>query len=631
MIKYITLLTVLLIICAPSSAFAYKKETKWQRDIKPIKEDTSYIAQDLYMWMNVTQGKEKFSTKELIDFTQRNSNWPKMYKFNEIIEDGVGVYLPAEEEIEWFHSRSPRTYKGANHYLDTLIEQDKTQAADRHLNKFWIKARLKRKETANFAKKYKSLFSNKDHKARLENLLWERRYREAKYMLGLVDKSSKQIANARISLGRLHYKASPLVNALSDAQKNDPGIIYDRVKWRRRMDKDSGALKMLKKQPLIITHSHLWWKERNILSRRFIEDGKYSKAYDLVSRHGLRINDKSYAQSEWLLGWLAISFLNKPDTAYRHFENFYQSVSSAISRARAAYWLGIADDMMGRPEPAKNWYKLASYFPSTFYGQLAHEKVYGPVDASHFLDNQTSEQVQINFYKKDLVKAIQLLTKHKLHRYTESLFKKLLKQADKRPDYIMVAQLAIEANQIEYAVEANKLVQQKLGTFLFVAGYPLLETIPTSDIDKALTHAIVYRESMFNKKAVSGAGARGLMQLMPATARGVSRKIRQKYNRSKLTTNPFYNLQLGTAYISQMLKRYDGSYPLAIAAYNAGPRNVKRWIKMFGDPRNDGVDIIDWMEQIPVYETRNYVQRVMETYYIYKLKFSEKPTTVLNF
>ncbi len=612
-------------------SYAYKKETKWQRDIKSIQAETSPIAKKLYMWLNVTQNKEKFSTKNLIAFTRENPDWPQMYKFNEIIEDGVGVYLPAAEEIKWFHSRSPRTYKGANHYLDTLIEQGKTEAAKRHLNKFWIKARLDKKETMAFAKKYKALFTKADHSARINNLLWNRRYTEAKRMFSLVNKNAAQIAKARIALGRLSYKASSLVNALSKEQQMDAGIIYDRVKWRRRMKKDSGALDMLKRQPQKLTHSKKWWTERNILSRRFIEKGKYAKAYDLISKHGMTSKDKSYAQAEWLLGWISLSFLNKQDRAYRHFENFYQSVTSAISRARAAYWLGRSDDAMGREIPAQNWYKLASYFPSTFYGQLAHEKVYGHVDSSQFLDNQTSMHLQSAFYKKDLVKAIQLLAKHDLHRYTEPFFKKLLKQAKKRADYIMIAQLAIEAKQIQYAVEANKVIQQKLGTFLFIAGYPLLDTTPDIDIEKALTHAIVYRESMFNQKAISSAGARGLMQLMPATARGVSRKIRKKYSRHKLTANPFYNLQLGSKYISQMLKRYDGSYPLAIAAYNAGPRNVRKWIKKFGDPRDENIDIIDWMEQIPVYETRNYVQRVMETYYIYKIKFSEKPKTVFNY
>jgi soluble lytic murein transglycosylase len=173
-------------------------------------------------------------------------------------------------------------------------------------------------------------------------------------------------------------------------------------------------------------------------------------------------------------------------------------------------------------------------------------------------------------------------------------------------------------------------MQLKIGEFMYTEGYPLLPTLTVHEPESALIHAIVHRESMFNTEAGSPAGARGLMQLMPGTAKQVARSIGKSYSADKLTENPQYNIELGAAYLQHLLENYDNFYPLAIAAYNAGPANVAQWEKEFGDPRSSKVNLLDWIEQIPIYETRNYIQRVMESYYIYRLRLNQEPRTVLG-
>ncbi|MCK5518988.1 MAG: lytic transglycosylase domain-containing protein, partial [Alphaproteobacteria bacterium] len=248
-----------------------------------------------------------------------------------------------------------------------------------------------------------------------------------------------------------------------------------------------------------------------------------------------------------------------------------------------------------------------------------------------FKDDHISQKTLQGFESKEMVQAARLLSSAGLSKIADPFFVKLLKDTTDRSDFVMTARLARETGRHYFTVEANKQLQQKLGEFMFMDGYPLLQIQPVNKPEVSLVHAIVYRESMFDTTATSSAGARGLMQLMPNTARQVSKSIGKKFISRKLTNNPQYNIELGTAYLQSLLDTYNESYPLAIAAYNAGPGNVDKWINQFGDPRSNRIDIIDWIEQIPFYETRNYVQRVMESYYIYRLRLFKRPKTILEF
>lgn len=630
--KLITLFfTFLSILICSIPTHAYNKDDKWEAQIAPLKAEKSEIAKKLYLWLNVTNDKGEFDTRELINFAFENEHWPMLHKFREDVEEDIEEKVKPNGIRLWFDQKHPKTYSGVVAYIEALEKLDHRMEARDNIKKLWVSVSLKKQETIKLYKDYRHYLKAEDIKNRLEYLLWNRRYYEAGYMLPIATESDKKIARARMSLGRLSYKADKYVAALSAEEKMHPGVIYDRAKWRRRKKKTTSAIKMLNNQPDEITYPKLWWHERNILSRRLIEEANYKGAYDVIAQHGLKADDKGYSQAEWLLGWLALRFLNNPSEAYTHFENFHSAVGSAISRSRAAYWLGRTDEELGNKHSATNWYKLASQFSSTFYGQLAAEKIADKIHKKQFFRDIIFSRDSREFNDNELVSAIRLLHKHKLDKYNKSLFTKLFHAAEGRNDYVLIANLAREIGSKKYVVEANKRAQQNLGVFMFDVGYPELEFKTSNKSDKALIHAVTYRESMFDAKVISHAGARGLMQLMPSTAKGVAKRTQNRYVRSHLTTKPEYNVKLGTAYMEQLLEKYDGFYPMAIAAYNAGSRNVAKWIKRFGDPRTEQIDIIDWLELIPLYETRNYVQRVMETYYIYNLKFDKTPRTVMSF
>lgn len=626
--KWISILTALLLF-SPLPAFSQNQA------FDSLRNNPDPVAAKLMIWLDVTTTPRPKNVKTLIDFTIANADWPKLHEFRARIEKDIAASLRPHGIAEWFNQVPPESYAGIKAYTGALLRLDHPDKAKTALRKFWLVAELNKKETEALSSQYKKLFSPTDFIDRLDALLWENRYQEAEYMLPLVDAGHRKLAEARISLGRLSSKAPKLVRAVPAALQNDAGLLFDRLTWRRKMNKDPDALEILRRAPKNAPHPELWWRERNILARRAIEKENYAGAYKIISTHGLIPTTfaltADYSQAEWLSGWLALRFLHQPDKAYRHFDRFYQVVTSAVSRSRAAWWLARASESLHKTESASNWDKLGAQFPSTFYGQLSFEKLHGISYNAQFLDDQTSPEAKRHFEGRSLVRAVRLLAHAGLPKYADPFFVKLLEQAKDRSDFVLIAKLARAIDRSYYAVESNKQLQQKLGSFMFTEGYPLLPALHVQEPESALIHAIVHRESMFDSMASSPAGARGLMQLMPATARQISRNIGKRFTLDKLHDDPRYNIELGAAYLQSLLEAYDGFYPLAIAAYNAGPGNVNLWLRKFGDPRRGKIGIVDWIELIPIYETRNYVQRVMESYYIYKLKLSETPKTVMGF
>ncbi|MCK5555923.1 MAG: lytic transglycosylase domain-containing protein [Alphaproteobacteria bacterium] len=611
--------------------FSSTTNHNWQKTFNVLRKSNTTVARKLLVWLTVTETKIPIAPDDLILFTLENPGWPKLYTFHNRIEKNISASsLRSHEIIEWFYQNPPKSIDGIRVYIKELLRLGQKDKAKTALKKFWRVAKLNQKETAKLARIYRKLFSTANHADRLDNLLWKRRYKEASYTLHLVGKNARNMGKARIALGRFSSKASKLVRIVPIKLRNNEGFMYDRVKWRRKMNMDDNAFDLLQQMPKNPKHPILWWQERNILARRAIEKRNYVRAYNIIKKHGMT-SGGNYAHAEWLLGWLSLRFLNQPDIAYQHFDNFRKAVSSAISQARGAYWLARTAETMKQKKVTIIWDMHSAHFPSTYYGQLSFEKLYGQKYIPQFKDDHISQKTLQGFESKEMVQAARLLSSAGLSKIADPFFVKLLKDTTDRSDFVMTARLARETGRHYFTVEANKQLQQKLGEFMFMDGYPLLQIQPVNKPEVSLVHAIVYRESMFDTTATSSAGARGLMQLMPNTARQVSKSIGKKFISRKLTNNPQYNIELGTAYLQSLLNTYNGSYPLAIAAYNAGPGNVDKWINQFGDPRSNRIDIIDWIEQIPFYETRNYVQRVMESYYIYRLRLSKRPKTILEF
>jgi len=404
--------------------------------------------------------------------------------------------------------------------------------------------------------------------------------------------------------------------------------------WRRRHDMDFRAMEILYSPPSAdkITNLDDWWRERHILTRRLIAEKRYKSAYNLVSKH-VQKDGVNYAEAEFLAGWLALEFLNQPWKAFEHFERLYYKTSTPISRSRGAYWAARASDALGDKEVARQWYRVAAQHQVAFYGQMALAILAPEDQPPQQVPPERTLKGQRLFEQWDMVRLVRLLDKAGQSHMSDRFLEAVLAAVQTPEQYRMAAELATDIHHYHMAVKIARVALQK-NILLIDHAYPtIVSRLQSIDLEWALVHGLIRQESGFDAEIQSPAGARGLMQLMPSTANLVARHLGIAHRTSWLTSKPDHNIILGSAYLAQMLGDFDGSYPLAVAAYNAGPNRVRRWLKEYGDPRKGEVNMVNWIEMIPVGETRNYVQRVLESTYIYRIKLKnvqDRPDALLH-
>ena len=465
--------------------------------------------------------------------------------------------------------------------------------------------------------------TREDHLERLERILWEGRFYPVRRMYRRVNGKVRALAEARITLRRMRGGVDRAIERVPENMRDDPGLIYERLRWRRRKGKDAFAMELLVSPPENLGQPELWWRERAILSRRSLNAGHVSDAYKLAKDHGLSpANGADYLEAEWFAGWVALRFLSDLTMASKHFQTVFKAANYPISLSRGAYWVGRAEEAQGNKKSALEWYKRALKFSTTYYGQLAANKIDG-VHKISLPEIPEIEKAELKkFQSHSLVNVVTVLSHAKLTDLMRPFVRKLISESDSAGWRTLVAGLASDSGRPDLGILTAKRTMRENG-MLLESGYPLIEIKLKTPIEAPFVNAIIRQESAFYTSAKSHAGAQGLMQIMPATAKRVAKRNSIRYVRSKLTTDPQYNLRLGHAYLDELLNQYNNSYVLTLAAYNAGPARVRRWIKRNGDPRDPKVDAIDWIEMIPFTETRNYVQRVMENLHVYRHRLSD--------
>ena len=382
-----------------------------------------------------------------------------------------------------------------------------------------------------------------------------------------------------------------------------------------------------------LVRADLWWKERHIVSRSLIYKKKYQKAYEVAKNHSLT-DGPEFAEAEWMSGWIALVFLNDPNRALGHFKDFYENVGYPISLARGAYWMGITYEKLGNNKLSQNFFQEGSKYLTTYYGQLSFEKI-NPTGEFELNDqSKYSKDYEKEFNKSPLVKHVILLKELNKTKYSKDIIKHLAEVNIDKGSEVLAAKLATEVGRYDYAIQISKKASYEK-RFYNKFNYPIITTprvingkaMPSQEIILAITR----QESEFDPKANSYAGAKGMMQLMTYTAKLVAKQMKVPYRKSKLTSDPEYNIRLGTYYFNSLLNEYREVYPFAIAAYNAGPKRVKYWRKINGDPTKGKIDFVNWIELIKFKETRNYVQRVLENANVYRYMLSGKSVELENY
>jgi soluble lytic murein transglycosylase len=467
-----------------------------------------------------------------------------------------------------------------------------------------------------------------DNARRLDRLIWDHQTEEAKHMLKHVGQDTAALAQARLGLAAMNPGVERLIAKVPSRLQNDAGLLYERMRWRRHKDLDDDAASILEHPPADLVRAEAWATERLIIARRLLDDGQAARAYKLASNSGLSTGP-TFAELEFLAGWIALRNLKQPGTAYNHFVHLYHAVTLPISLARGAYWSARAAEAMGNASLAATWYDTAAPYVTTYYGQLAAAHL-GATAATLKVSEPSPTQAEIHaFESNELVQLARDLAQIGDTDDLAVFLRRITDEAKTPADYALTARLARALARPDVAVFTAKRASYA-GVTLMDEGYPVADLPPGGNSEAPLVLAMTRQESAFDTRAVSSAGAMGLMQLMPATANKIAQLLHLPFSRQRLTQDVGYNVTLGRAYLDTLVDSFSGSYVLAVAAYNAGPARVHQWIAAHGDPRSANVDPVDWVERIPFTETRNYVQRVLENLQVYRFRLgSSLPTLSL--
>ncbi len=589
-------------------------------DVRKLSRAKSNGAADkIIEWMRLRSAKVRAGFPEVSAFIKANPAWPDQDKLRRRAEEMMGG-LPADEVLAWFDSYPMESPDGAYHLANALESVGRNDAAAKAVRHAWITMELGPKQATDFKARFRKYLGQKEEIAKLEYLLWEREVRASRRQMRKVPPEWRQLARARIALMIRARNASSLLRRVKPALMQNQGIVFERVRWRRRAKRMDSAIDMLlANRPVNPSRPDRWWRERNYLARWAMKEERPELAYRLASEHG-QTSGIGFAGAEWLAGWIALRKLNKPDAALKHFKALYNGVKFPVSRSRGAYWTARALETKEQHSEATKWYRTAAQHMTRFYGQVAAGHVLAAERPKLPTEREPTDADRRAFEAHDAVRAIRVLAQLDRRRDIKRFLLGLADDAKTQIEWTLAARLAQEMGRHDVGVSIAKRALRK-GVILSKTGYPALEPVSNGDRafpDPALIFSVVRQESAFDPKAISHAGARGLMQIMPQTALRVARRLKVPYSRNRLTRDPAYNLRLGQAYLANMIRDYDGSLILALGAYNAGPLRVERWLRRYGDPGPSIYDAIDWIESIPFTETRTYVQRVLENLTVYR-------------
>ncbi len=604
------------------AAFALAEAGEWDRAYTMTAKGNHPALVKVITWIRLTKSQPVPPFEEITAFIEANPTWPGMATLRRraeaAIDDSTDKWLVAD----WFAAYPPLSGIGKMWLAEAYAVAGDDQVATTLLRDAWVNHNFAYREEKTFYARHHKQLTGDDHIARLDRLLWEGKRGAARRLRRRIDAGYWALAEARIALRAFAGGVDGAIARVPAELRDHPSLWYERLRWRRRKGFDESARKIISALPEDLMKPAAWWHEIHIEIRRTIADGLITEAYEFANDHRQH-QPLPVSEAEWLAGWIALSFLNDPDVAYPHFALLHSAVRYPISIARGAYWTGRAAAAVNNPVLARHWFGAAAQFPTTFYGQLALAAL-GGKELFKLPPPPTpnaGDVAAIDGY--ELTAVVRALAESGHKKLLRPFVTKLLDVAVTPGQRRLVAAVVAAAGRPEFAVVVARRSARK-GTALIKYGYPVIDqpqgSGPGSMVDDALVLAMMRQESGFDQMAVSRAGALGYLQLMPATARTVAKRLGLPYSKARLTNDPDYNLTLGRAFIAKLLDNYDGSYALALAAYNAGPSRVRRWVRLYGDPRKGDIDIIDWIELIPISETRNYVQRVMEAVAIYRYR-----------
>jgi soluble lytic murein transglycosylase len=591
---------------------------------------TDPLLDAVVTWDRLRRDNGPATFGEIATFLRAHRGWPSeallRRRAEKLIDDRVGF----PERIAFFRDFPPLSSLAKLRLAEAQLVARDFGSSNANARAAWIAGGLDVVAELQLQNEFAIALTPTDHAARLDRLLWRGETTAAGRMLALVAPDVRAMAVARIAMLTGAGAATALAS-LPVAARGDAGIVEAQTIWLKRTGDLAAARTAMAAYdgaPGLVTDPEQWLKLRLELARGAMRDGQNDLAYRLAAKHaafplGRPLTEwslgerQNFIDNEWLAGWIALRRLNQPSLALPHFERVRDAALTPVTQARGDYWSGRAAEAGASPD-AKVYYAAAATHADYYYGQLAAEHIAPTFTLPAAIPVTVGREARETFNADELVRVTRALGEIG-DRTRQTLFMKALVDRFETPEQQrLLADLGAALDRPDLGVLTGKAARLGGELALLDVAYPMLSLPPALDPDWTMIHAIARQETQFDRAAVSAANARGLMQLVPATAAEQAAKLGLPYSTSRLTDDPVFNVTLGAAYFRR-IRDNAGSLLLAVAAYNAGPGNVRKFIALNGDPRLPGADVVDWVELIPFMETRDYVQRVLANAVVYDL------------
>jgi len=580
------------------------------------------VARKLVEWAILRSDDNGANFSRYAVFIAANPNWPSIHVMRRRAEAMLWHEHPDPTKVRAYLAKwEPLTAKGRFTLARALLAQGDRAGAQAQVREAWWHDVFSGDLESQAIETFGGLITAADHKARMDMRLYAEDVEGAMRSANRIGGNAPLVAKARIAVIKKADNAKALLDAVPAEAQRDVGYIFSRAQALRRADKadEAGALILsIPREHSQVIDTDQWWIERRLVARKLLDLGDAKSAYRVARDTAPPRKENYRIEHQFTAGWIALRFLNDPNTAQTHFARIAQGVSNPISLARAGYWQGRAAEALGRASEARAHYEAAAQYPTAYYGQIARARLgYKDMVLRAPPPRPGAEHIEI-------VRAAEMLYAIGERDLATTMLADL---GERSTDPGTLAALGDVAARNKDARAMLLVGKGGLGRSLPLEQYAF-PTIGIPDyravgpaVDPSVVYSIARQESIFNQRTVSTAKAMGLMQVTPEAGRYVSKKFGVSFDVKRLLSDSVYNVQLGAAELGDLIVDYRGSYIMAFAGYNAGRGRVRDWVARYGDPRDPNVDPIDWVERIPFSETRNYVQRVLENLQVYRVRF----------
>jgi soluble lytic murein transglycosylase len=590
------------------------------------------LARKLVEWVILRSDEVDLDFPRYAAFIQANPSWPGISALRRRAEAALWQRQADQRTvIEFFRSEPPHTAKGRFALARAHLAADDRAGAQAVLREAWRKDSFSADVEAQARDTFTGLITAADEKARMDARFDveddDAGLRSAR-LLGAVELA---IGKARAAVINKSSKAKALLEEVPAEGRHDPGYMFSRIQWLRRSDKIAEAAQWMIAAPHEaerLGDADQWWVERRLIARKLLDLGDVKSAYAVASSAAAPINENYRAEQQFTAGWIALRFLRDPATALVHFARIAEGITNPITLSRSYYWQGRAAEALGRGQEARAHYETAARYPTAYYGQLARARLGIDAVTLRNLPEPSAEHSHL-----ELARAFEILYAVDERDLVAVMSADLGDKATDAAALATLGEIAARHNDARAALLIGKPALSHglpLEHYAFPDfGVPNYQQIGP-EVERCVVYSIVRQESAFNGRVVSSANAIGLMQVTPAAGRDTAKRFNVSFDQRRLMADVVYNAQLGTAELGNDIASWRGSYILAFVAYNAGPRRAKEWIAQYGDPRDPKVDPIDWIERIPISETRNYVQRIIENMQVYRARLGNDPRLLIE-